>query len=468
MQLILIVQVSIALLAVELSGTLPVAPWIGLAALLLAPALVVLRGAIMNAGAQRAMDRGSSVGVERAFSSGGRVGMQVAALMVLAACTALPEAIAHAIGGAGVAVLFLGVAVVANLAHEAMLWPVEKRIRESALISALDRAGSVHPMPSRAAYVLARARAGLLPMLAPLLVPIALGELARAAAMRLDPAWAEPARFGGGVAGAVLLFVFVPLIVPPLLGLRRLEAGSIREELESMARDAGVGVREIWVWPTDGLVANAAVMGVVPGLRCVMLSDALLEAMPRQQVKAVMAHELGHVVRRHLLWLLVVILGCWTVAAVSMQPIAEAAFQWMAARASDGSADSIAQSTLLVRDVAVLAAGLLLFGFASRRFERQADTFAVQLMSRGAGSAEATRESVDAMVSALGSVAYLNHVPPERPSWRHGSIAWRQEYLRSIVGERLDALAIDGLVAVLRWGALLVVATAIVVASFGL
>jgi hypothetical protein len=35
------------------------------------------------------------------------------------------------------------------------------------------------------------------------------------------------------------------------------------------------------------------------------------------------------------------------------------------------------------------------------------------------------------------------------------------------VGERLDALAIDGLVSVMRWGALLVVATAIVVASFG-
>jgi Zn-dependent protease with chaperone function len=198
-----------------------------------------------------------------------------------------------------------------------------------------------------------------------------------------------------------------------------------------------------------------------------MLSDALLEGMPRQQVRAVMAHELGHVVRRHLLWLLVVILGCWTVAAVSMQPIAELAYDWLSARASEETAGSIAQSTVLLRDVAVLAAGLLLFGFASRRFERQADTFAVQLMSRGEGSAEATRGSVDAMVSALGSVAYLNHVPPERPSWRHGSIAWRQAYLRSIVGERLDALAIDGLVAVMRWGALLVVATAIVVASFG-
>lgn len=232
----------------------------------------------------------------------------------------------------------------------------------------------------------------------------------------------------------------------------------MRDELKSLARDAGVGVREIWVWPTDGLVANAAVMGVLPGLRCVMLSDCLLESMPRAQIHAVMAHELGHVVRRHLVWMIAVVLGCWTLASLLITPLAQEMYERMAAAAADDSQSAVLHGAALARDAAVLALGLVAFGFASRRFERQADTFAVQLLSEREDRREATPDAVDAMVGALGSVALLNHVPPSRSSWRHGSIAWRQDYLRRLTGADHRALPIDSLVAALRWGSVVVVA----------
>ncbi|NBP51822.1 MAG: hypothetical protein EBU70_11745, partial [Actinobacteria bacterium] len=223
------------------------------------------------------------------------------------------------------------------------------------------------------------------------------------------------------------------------------------------AGGAGVSLREIWVWPTDGLVANAAVVGFLPGFRVVMLSDCLLESMPRRQILAVMAHELGHVVRRHVAWMIVVLAACYVAAGSVGVVVAEAALDL--ATLDLAALDLANEGGLLgllavARDVGVLVLALWLFGYFSRRFERQADTFAVQLLSARAGREDATPEAVDAMVGALGAVAFLNHVPRARRSWRHGSIIWRQEYLRSIAGRAHAELPIDRFVRVACWTSL--------------
>jgi hypothetical protein len=109
----------------------------------------------------------------------------------------------------------------------------------------------------------------------------------------------------------------------------------------------------------------------------------------------------------------------------------------------------------------VLVLGLAAFGYASRRFERQADADAVRLLSERAGSGETTPAAVAAMSGALASVAFLNRVPPERPSWRHGSIAWRRRYLAQLVGVPLGPLAVDRFVGLLGWSSVVVVLAAI-------
>ena len=60
--------------------------------------------------------------------------------------------------------------------------------------------------------------------------------------------------------------------------------------------------RDILVWHTHYNMGNAAVMGVVPQMRYVLLSDLLLERMDDEQIEAVFAHEIGHVVHRHMVW----------------------------------------------------------------------------------------------------------------------------------------------------------------------
>ena len=67
MQLILIIQVSIALLAGELAGSLPLGTWVGAACLAAAPALVLAAGVLLASAAHRGMDRGDRRGVERFY-----------------------------------------------------------------------------------------------------------------------------------------------------------------------------------------------------------------------------------------------------------------------------------------------------------------------------------------------------------------------------------------------------------------
>jgi Zn-dependent protease with chaperone function len=450
MHLALIVQLSIALVAGEFARRGAGMPaWSGALALAAGPLWSIGRGWFVVRAAFREMDRGID-GSARFDRFHARAPWVATAAMLVAVWSGLPASLA-AIGGKPLVVATFALAgISATLLCYAHAWSIDRRLRESATIRMLDASRPLHALPGRGAYVFARARAGLLPMLAPLLVPLLASELARMVALRVAPEHAASAQIGGALAGAILLFALVPVLVPAILGLRRLEPGELRDDLESLARDAGLGVREIWVWPTEGLVANAAVMGLLPGLRCVMLSDCLLECMPRAQVRAVMAHELGHVRRHHLPWMTGVIIGCWTIAGVLAALAAESALPYLPPPdASAASPDLPLEALAFVRDAAALAGGLWLFGFASRRFERQADTFAVQLLSTCEGSAVATDGAVEAMRGALASVAFLNHVPAERPSWRHGSIAWRREYLAGIAGRPLDRMAIDRLVALI-------------------
>jgi len=458
MQLALIVQLSVALLAGELAGALPIPAWGGVLAALAAPLATAAVGAWRAAQACRRMDARDPRGPDAFFRFLTRAPWISTMWIALAACSELPIALEPSIGHAGTAAILVSAGVLATLAGYANAWTVERRLREAGLMRALDASRPVQAMPSRGVFVLAQARSGVLLFLAPLLVPLAAGAGARQLAAAYAPEEVDLAQVVGAVGGAAILFLAVPLVVPFLLGLRRLEAGEIRADLEALARDARVPVREIWIWPTGGLVANAAVMGLFPGLRCVMLSDCLLECMPREHIRAVMAHEIGHVARRHLPWLVVVILGCWSLAGFVATPVAETAAGALVADADAREADAVIDAAILLRDAAVLALGLLAFGYASRRFERQADSYAVQLLSAREGSADATRPAVDAMVGALGSVALLNHVPPDRPSWRHGSIRWRQEYLLGLAGAPHARLPIDRLVDLLKWGALAVVA----------
>lgn len=247
----------------------------------------------------------------------------------------------------------------------------------------------------------------------------------------------------GVVAGGV--FLIAPMLLRRIWRTHSLEPGPLRERLEAICARIGLRVRDILVWRSDGMVVNAAVMGLVPRVRYVMLSDGMLATMRPRQIEAVFGHEAGHVVHHHIAHFLLFAYVGWILAAGAM----EAMLQSGVPIGTAGEAYRIQGVGLAV----VIVIWGLGFGWVSRRFERQADVYGASCVQPGSDgcilpcsihlSAETTAADGDRVCAtgaevfgeALDRVAVLNGIPHEERSWRHSSIASRIRFLRAQAGD---------------------------------
>lgn len=262
-----------------------------------------------------------------------------------------------------------------------------------------------------------------------------------------------------GLAAGVV-FVAAPVLLRRIWRTESLPSGELRTRLQTLCRRINLRVRDILVWKSDGLMINAAVMGVTGRLRYVLLSDALLAAMSPQQVEAVFAHEAGHVRHRHIPHFLMFALAAWVVVAGLMEGLAVIAAESPGAVSIGTIQEAGITGTMLVWGIG--------FGWVSRRFERQADLFgarcaapldsecqypcSVHLNSATQGSEQheqkgrvcATGAAIFA--SALERVAVLNGIPREERSWRHSSIASRIRFLLSLAADPSRTVRFERLV----------------------
>lgn len=369
--------------------------------------------------------------------------------------------------------------------------PLLRHVREHAIIRRLDSGEPVYAIPRRGVFVIQQLRTHVLLLLVPLLCIALISETVDAFLpydnQRGFSAWNQGLTF----VGALIVFALAPQMARFLLHVSPLPEGEVRTALLDVCRSHRVRVREILLWKTDGSMLNGAVMGLIGPLRYVLLTDALLESMRRDQVIAVMAHEIGHVRRKHMVWLVLTLVATVglpnalfdlaVVQTYNAQP------QWLfALHDSVGGAEAFAGWVEGAAIALTLLIAFIAFGWICRRFERQADTFAVQHMSglvtardrphpetdptskadadesdrtaEPAATGRVTAEAVTAMQTALQTIVRMNAINPRKRSWRHGSIRWRQEYLFSIIGKPIDALRIDRLIGRIK------VATAIALA----
>lgn len=325
------------------------------------------------------------------------------------------------------------------------LYPIDRRVREAGLVRDLDEGKAVYPHLSRWQYVVMAVRHHLAIILVPILLITAWSELVDWAA----DAWfgiriRQPSPDGSSAdllvvlvqaAGTIGVFTLMPPIMRRVWETEPLGTSPIRDRLDALCRRNGVRNRELLVWKTHGTMINGAVMGIFAPVRYILLTDSLLDHLTDSQVEAVMAHEVGHVCRKHMIWLGVAIIGAFG-CVLGAAGLALQAFE---------VSQTVGDIAAIPATLAALAIATILFGFVSRRFEWQADAFAVQHLSRDqpTPSTTITPEAVAAMNGALQAVAQLNHIPPDRFSWRHGSILARQQRLAALVGLPLDGLPVD-------------------------
>ena len=159
--------------------------------------------------------------------------------------------------------------------------------------------------------------------------------------------------------GLVLLALpFFPGWVARMLGARPMSDGALRTRLEAGAQAIGLSVGRILVWPTQGRVLNAMVVGVTRRSRTIILSDRLIAEMPPDEVMAVFFHEAGHAKLQHLLLYLFMFFALIGLTYAAEEQLVLA---------------GISPEVVMVLQLALF--WFVILGSVSRRFEREADVF---------------------------------------------------------------------------------------------
>ncbi|MGO9882404.1 MAG: M48 family metalloprotease [Solirubrobacteraceae bacterium] len=220
-----------------------------------------------------------------------------------------------------------------------------------------------------------------------------------AATRRYPRYWWAPVAAGSVFVGAGLA-ALAPVVLDPLFNdFTPLPEGETRSDVLELARAAGVHVGEVYSVDASRrtTAANAYVNGLGPTKR-VVLFDTLLDRYSRDEVRMVVAHELGHVrhrdVQRSVLF-----------AAIIALPTAQAVqrLSWALSpeRGTPGALPALAlAATLVTMPIGLIGNEL------SRAIERRADQFSLELA-----------QAPDAFVSFERTIALQNIADLEPPRW---------------------------------------------------
>ncbi len=183
------------------------------------------------------------------------------------------------------------------------------------------------------------------------------------------------------VAWAVFMLLFVlfaqiaPVVFLPIFyKFEPLENENLKERLMRLGERAGTRVRGVYEWKLSekSKKANAALTGL-GSTRRIILADTLLQNYSDDEIEAVLAHELGHHVHRHILKSIAVqagvtLFGFWAANAVLRYAMERShLFETMS---------DFANLPLLVLVSTVLSFLLMpVLNFYSRFNERQADRY---------------------------------------------------------------------------------------------
>jgi STE24 endopeptidase len=328
----------------------------------------------------------------------------------------------------------LVVATLPALVAMAGLWwgvyPIERESRELSAHDLLEHGLPVFMPPGAASYVWANVRMQMLVTLAPALTAIFMIDLATAGARTVGLQISETLSGAIFVLSLVLLFPLVPWLMKTLLDSSPLAPSELRTRLDELATRIRVRYGDVLVWRTGYGVGNALVIGLLPRLRYVLLSDLLIETLSTRQIEAVFAHEAGHLRHRHLLWFVVFFVTALLTLSGPSDLAARGLATWLAIGAD------AAQWVMLVTTIAVF---VYLFGVVSRHFERQADAYAaraIQVLNDNTHDDPTTHPigpaGVEAVAAALRQVARVNHMPTG-PTPRTGNV-FRRTIARLFAG----------------------------------
>ena len=227
----------------------------------------------------------------------------------------------------------------------------------------------------------------------------AAGSSAVAVTRRYPNRWWLPASAGSVLFGTALA-ALAPVVLDPMFNdFTPLPEGETRSDVLELARAAGVKVGEVYSVDASKrtTAANAYVAGLGPTKR-VVLFDTLLDRYSRDEIRVVVAHELGHVRHRD------VPRGVLYAALVA--PAAALAVQRLSWQLSPERGNAGALPALALAAAAVGGPTGLIGNRLSRAIERRSDAYSLVLT-----------DAPDAFISFERAIAVQNVADLEPPRW---------------------------------------------------
>ena len=241
-----------------------------------------------------------------------------------------------------------------------------------------------------------------------------------------------PKRFLSTTEGEVSYFLFFllavamigPVLIQKFWRCTPLEEGYFRSRIEKLCKRAGLDYADILYWPIfGGKMITAGVMGLIKKFRYILVTNSLLQLLEPEEVDAVIAHEIGHIKKKHLVFYLAFFVGYMLLSYVAFDVIifaiiyAEPVY-WLIGQTGFSQAAIISSLSSVVIILIFLIYFRFIFGFFMRNFERQADTYVYALF-----------DNAKPLISTLEKIAATSGQSADKPNWHHFSIRQRIDYL---------------------------------------
>ena len=239
--------------------------------------------------------------------------------------------------------------------------------------------------------------------------------------------------------GQILFFLFFlfavvltgPAMIQKFWRCRPLEPGPVRLRIENLSRRAGFSFANIMYWPVlGGRMITAGVMGLIKPFRYLLITEALLEYLSPEEVDAVVAHEIGHVRKKHLQFYLLFFTG-YMFLSYALFDVILIAFLYipqlypLMEQVQGRQTTAMSAFFSLGAILSFLIYFRYIFGYFMRNFERQADAFVFTLFN-----------SSLPLVTTLQKIAMTSGQPPNKPNWHHYSISERIGFLLKCEADR--------------------------------
>jgi Zn-dependent protease with chaperone function len=237
-----------------------------------------------------------------------------------------------------------------------------------------------------------------------------------------DSLWHSLLTFACSSLFIVLILTLLPAIIVKFWRCEPIDDPVLLARLERLCQKAHFTYASMGIWTIMNNSLTAAIIGIVSRFRYIMFTKSLIREMSPDHIEAILAHEIGHSYRKHLLIYPFIIMGMMACSGLFFLFFGQSIYTFIALKqfAYPASSWSTLHPVAIFLPYAVIIAVYfrIVFGFFSRNFERQADLHVFHL-------------GLDPqhLIDAFDYIATISGNKHKEPSWHHYSIQERMDFI---------------------------------------